>query len=272
MNSNHSINSESKVIAVIPARYGSTRFPGKPLTKIGTKTMIRWTYESTALCKNLSNIIVATDDQRIYDEVTSFGGQVMMTSSNHPTGTDRIIEVVQNLGDKVNPASDVVINIQGDEPGIETELIEGVIEQKLKNRNWVITTAAVPMSQTEATDPNRVKVIFDQNGRAMYFSRAMIPHPFKSDSPFYQKEISENKSDNVYYRHLGMYCYNIDFLLQYGSLPLSSWESLESLEQLRVMQTGYEIGIFVADKATLSIDRPEDVSFVEAEFVKRGWI
>ncbi|MCC5813575.1 MAG: 3-deoxy-manno-octulosonate cytidylyltransferase [Leptospira sp.] len=257
----------TKVFAIIPARYGSTRFPGKPLVKIAGKTMIRWTYESSSRCKDLHDVIVATDDDRIFQEVQSWGGRVVMTKSDHPTGTDRIIEVVKSMGSEINPDKDIVINIQGDEPGIEAELIEGVVNLKKKRRDWVITTAATATTLVEAQDPNRIKVLFNAEGRAMYFSRAVIPHPFKKDSHFLQ---NESFDEPVYYRHSGIYCFNVDFLLKYGDLPASKWESLESLEQLRVMEAGFDIGVFIAKRATLSIDHPDDVVAVEKDLKERG--
>lgn len=229
--------------------------------------MIRRTYESASLSQILDKVVVATDDERIFQEVTSWGGNVVMTRDDHPTGTDRIIEVVESLGTEIQAETDIVINIQGDEPGIEVELIEGVVELKKKRRDWVITTAATEFSLEDAKDPNRIKVLFNAEGRALYFSRAVIPHPFKQESPFLT---DPNKSKQVYYRHTGIYCFNVDFLLKYSSLPESSWESLESLEQLRVMQAGYDIGIYLADRTTLSIDHPDDIAAVEADLKARG--
>lgn len=229
--------------------------------------MIQRTYESASSSSLLDQVIVATDDIRIFQEVESWGGRVYMTREDHQTGTDRIIEVIGKLGDEINPNADIVINIQGDEPGIETELIEGVIQLKIQRRDWVITTSATPFGLEEAKDPNRIKVLFNSEGRALYFSRAVIPHPFKTQSTFLQDPA---KSNTVYYRHTGIYCFNVDFLLKYGSLPDSSWESLESLEQLRVLQAGYDIGIFVAKRATLSIDHPDDLTAVERDLKDRG--
>lgn len=247
-----------KVIGIIPARYGSSRFPGKPLIKIGSKSMIHWTYQSSSNCKSLDDIIVATDDDRIFQEVQSFGGKAMMTRTDHVSGTDRLIEVVQSLDKNVDITNHVIVNIQGDEPGIESELIEGVVQLKLKEPSWAMTTAAVPMSYEEAKDPNRVKVIFTHDYQAIYFSRSIIPYALKQQ--------------NLYYRHLGIYCYEIDFLKKYNSLPESKLESSESLEQLRAIEAGYSIGIHLANKASLSIDHPEDVALVEEDFKSRGWI
>lgn len=264
-----------QVIGIIPARYGSTRFPGKPLINIGGKSMIQWTYESSSRCKSLHQVIVATDDDRIMKEVQSFGGKAILTSTDHLTGTDRLIEVVEHLrkhDGSIQLERDIVVNIQGDEPGIESELIHGVVALKIQHPDWVITTAAVPMNSKEAKDPNRVKVIFTRSGRALYFSRSIIPCPFKEDSKFLREPNSKSTKESLYYRHLGIYCYNMDFLLDYNQLPESSWESVESLEQLRVIQNGFDIGVYVAEEASLSIDHPEDVRIVEDDFRRRGWI
>lgn len=284
------MNSEQKIIGIIPARYGSTRFPGKPLVKIGEKTMIQWTYESASQANCLTDVIVATDDDRIHQTVLDFGGKSILTRSDHPTGTDRLIEVAQKLldtssGFPLDPTRDIVVNIQGDEPGIEPELIAGVVDLKILHPEWVVTTACVPMSYEDALDPNRVKVVFNAHGQALYFSRSLIPSAFKTEA---LQSLSNNNNSmigsignrshggknatSLYHRHLGIYCYNIDFLLSYNSLPSSDWEALESLEQLRVLQNGYEIGIFVTQKASLAIDRPEDVEAVVTEFRAMGRI
>jgi len=246
------LSTDLKITGVIPARYGSTRFQGKPLAMIGSRTMIEWTYINASRAGSLDEVIVATDDERIFKTVESFGGRCMMTSAGHPSGTDRIIEVAENL-----PDTDIIVNIQGDEPGIEPELIDGVAALKIKNRDWDMTTAAVPMTEN-LNDPNRVKVVFDIHGKALYFSRSLIPSNFKSDE--------------AVFRHLGIYCYEMDFLLNYHFLPASSYEKSESLEQLRAMQAGKSIGVFVADKAALAVDTEEDLQVVIKDFQGRGLI
>ncbi|TGN20473.1 3-deoxy-manno-octulosonate cytidylyltransferase [Leptospira idonii] len=243
-----------KILGVIPARFASTRFPGKPLALIGSKPMIEWTYSHSKQAKSLDRLVVATDDSRIKEAVLSFGGEVVMTREDHETGTDRIIEVASLF-----PEYDVIVNIQGDEPGIESELIEGVADLKLKHPDWEMTTAAVRFSDTEdPKDPNRVKVVFDRLSRAAYFSRSPIPASFKKDAE--------------YFRHLGIYCYERSFLLNYNSLPKSDWETVESLEQLRALQNGNTIGVFLANKANLGVDSPGDLELVTQEFKKRGLI
>lgn len=242
-----------KVIGIIPARYASTRLPAKPLAKIGNKTMIEWTYLNAKKAKSLTDLIVATDHEDILNCILKTGGKAVLTSPDHPTGTDRLIEVVKGLQNV-----DVIVNIQGDEPGIEPELIDGVVSLKIKNRNWEMTSAACPLNPDEQLDPNRVKVVFDKNQRALYFSRSLIPSNFK-------------KVTSVY-RHLGIYAYEREFLLAYNDLPQSDLEASESLEQLRALEAGHSIGIHLTDKAGLSVDSPEDLEVVIQDFKKKGII
>ncbi|MDX1958823.1 MAG: 3-deoxy-manno-octulosonate cytidylyltransferase [Leptospiraceae bacterium] len=243
----------AKIFGIIPARYGSTRFPGKPLLKIGSKTMIEWTYSHAMKAKSLEKLFVATDDSRIFNVVKEFGGEVILTSVEHKTGTDRLIEVVQKLNE-----GDIFVNIQGDEPGIEAELIEGVIANKLTNRNFEMSTAAVLMHQSEWNNPDRVKVVFDKNTRALFFSRSLIP--------------SQNKKATNVYKHLGIYAYERDFLLNFNKLPQSDLEESESLEQLRALDSGASIGVYIAQRSSLSIDSPEDVEILVNDFKARGII
>lgn len=248
------MNQKPKILAVIPARYGSTRFPGKPLALIGNKTMIEWTYIQVKKSKLIQDTIVATDDPRIIDAVNSFGGKVVNTSIYHQSGTDRLIEVIENLTDY-----EIVLNVQGDEPGIEVDLINGVISLKLEHRKWEMTTAATLIQNArEYEDPNRVKVVFDKNFRALYFSRSLIPNPFKFRPPVY--------------RHLGIYCYERNFLLEYKNLPESFLEKSESLEQLRALQAGKSIGVHVTDHSPLAVDTPEDLTYIIDQFLRKGLI
>ncbi|EMS87380.1 3-deoxy-D-manno-octulosonate cytidylyltransferase [Leptospira noguchii str. Hook] len=243
-----------KILGVIPARYASSRFPGKPLAKIGDKTMIEWTYLNASRSSALSELVVATDDIRIHEVVLKFGGKSIMTSPDHPSGTDRIIEVANQFSEY-----SIIINIQGDEPGIEPELVDGVASLKASHPEWAMSTAAIPLLDfSHATDPNRVKVIIDRNGKAIYFSRSLIPSQFKTTVPLY--------------RHLGIYGYDRDFLLQYNSLPKSNLEESESLEQLRAIEAGYGIGIYLSKEAGLSVDTPADLEIVIEDFKKRKWI
>ncbi|MGE8720558.1 3-deoxy-manno-octulosonate cytidylyltransferase [Leptospira terpstrae] len=243
-----------QILGVIPARYASTRLPGKPLALIGDKPMIQWTYHHASLSKSFHRLVVATDDKRIHEVVLSFGGESVLTSPDHPTGTDRIIEVAEKY-----PNFGIIVNIQGDEPGMEATLIDGVVGLKIKHRNWEMATAAVPFKAAEdPKDPNKVKVVFDRNGRANYFSRSPIPASFKAEAK--------------YFRHLGIYAYERNFLMNYNHLPASDWETVESLEQLRALQNGSTIGVYLSDKANLGVDSPADLEVVIAEFKKKGLI
>ncbi|PKA15709.1 3-deoxy-manno-octulosonate cytidylyltransferase [Leptospira haakeii] len=242
-----------KILGVIPARYGSSRFPGKPLAKIGDLPMIAWTYKNSLKSSLLHDVVVATDDERILQIVSENGGKAVMTSADHPSGTDRIREVTLKY-----PDSGIIINIQGDEPGIESELIDGVAKLKLERPDWAMSTAAVQLEENEIQDPNRVKVVLDKNGRALYFSRSAIPSQFKKTVPAY--------------RHLGIYGYDRDFLLGYPDLPPSALEESESLEQLRAMEAGHSIGVYIASRAALSVDTPEDLELVVEDFKKKGLI
>jgi|JI8StandDraft_1071087.scaffolds.fasta_scaffold06323_6 3-deoxy-manno-octulosonate cytidylyltransferase (CMP-KDO synthetase) len=243
-----------KVLGVIPARYASTRFPAKPLAMIGNKTMVEWTFLHAKKATSIDYLVVATDNLKIKSVVESFGGNVLMTREDHPTGTDRIIEVCGQLLD-----FEIIVNIQGDEPGIEPDLIDGVVELKKAHEDWEMTTAAVPfLGSEDPKDPNKVKVVFDTQCKANYFSRSPIPASFKKPAE--------------YFRHLGIYCYQREFLMTYHSLPKSSWEEAESLEQLRALQAGKSLGVFLAKKANLGVDTPEDLTIVQAEFKRLGLI
>ncbi len=244
-----------RVIGIIPARYGSTRFLGKPLVKIGHKSLLAWTYFHASQSTLLSELIVATDDGRILEECKSFGIKVLLTSPTHNSGTDRICEVISHI-----PEQDlIIVNIQGDEPDIDPKLIDGVVNLKLQNRNWEMTTAACELLDSKDwNDSNRVKVTFDRNRKALYFSRSLIP--------------SQWKLKTKVYRHLGIYCYEKDAILSYPNLPKSQLEESESLEQLRALEAGFTIGVFLTDKASLSVDTPEDLQVVIEEFKKRGLI
>ncbi len=243
----------SKVLGVIPARFGSSRFPGKPLARIGDLPMIVWTYKNSLKSSILNDVVVATDDDRIFNIIKENGGNAMMTSPDHPSGTDRIREVALKY-----PDAGTIINIQGDEPGIESELIDGVAKLKIERKEWAMSTAAVLLDDADISDPNRVKVVMDKNGRALYFSRSPLPSQFKKKVPSY--------------RHLGIYGYDRDFLLAYPDLPTSDLEESESLEQLRALEAGYSIGVYITQLAALSVDTPTDLEIVIGDFRKKGLI
>lgn len=249
-------NSErTKVLGAIPARYASERYPGKPLAMIGNKPMIQWVYEAAKRCADLDHVVIATDDERIREVVEAFGGEVLMTSTEHRSGTDRLAEVAEYYKDY-----EVVINIQGDEPGIEPGLIGGVARLKVKHPEWEVTTAARPFASGEdPLVPDRVKVVLSRNCRALYFSRSLLPFP-------------RNKSDDPVYLHLGIYAYQRDFLMRFHTLPDSSLEQIESLEQLRVLENDFTIGVHVCDSSLPSVDTPDDLQAILKIFKERKLI
>jgi len=236
-----------KVIAVIPARYQSTRFEGKPLALIAGKPMIQRVYEQVKKCSDISDIIVATDDQRIQATAEAFGATVVMTSSDHESGTDRIAEAVKNFD------CDIVVNVQGDEPLIEPETIEGVIRPFFNDKTVEMTTSsAVLQEKEEIIDPNCVKVVTDLNNFALYFSRSAIPFDRDDANP-----------EGAWRLHLGIYGYRKETLLRYSRLSPTPLERLEKLEQLRALENGIKIFVAQTPYRSIGVDRPEDVQKVE---------
>jgi 3-deoxy-manno-octulosonate cytidylyltransferase (CMP-KDO synthetase) len=237
-----------KVIGIIPARYGSTRFPGKPLAMIGEKTMIRRTCEQV-LKSSLDDVVVATDDQRIFDEVCSFGGKAVMTRTDHKSGTDRCREALDLLGGHF----DAVVNIQGDEPFIDPEMINQVTELIRRDDTCLATLAKNITDPSMLDNPNVVKVVFNHQGNALYFSRH--PLPFVRGA---ERNQWLEKAD--YYRHIGIYAYKADTLRSIASMPLGRLEQAESLEQLRWLENGMQIRVAVTRcEESFAIDTPQDL-------------
>ena len=238
-----------KFIGIIPARYASTRFPGKPLADMKGKYMIQRVYEQA--CKVLDRVCVATDDERIFNAVQSFGGQVVMTSTEHRSGTDRCFEAYTNLGDR----EDVVINIQGDEPFIKPEQIESLIAC-FDSPQTQIATLVRPFEEAEGyealANPNSPKVVMNEHHEALYFSRSIIPY-LRGVEP------TEWPARHTYYKHIGMYGYRADVLARITRLPQSSLEMAESLEQLRWLQNGYTVKVGITTQETIGIDTPADL-------------
>ncbi len=234
----------TEVVAIIPARYGSTRFPGKVLSDIHGKTLIRHVYERVSLSSLVSQVVVATDDKRIADEVVKFGGKVIMTSPEHKSGTDRVVEASKKTG------GEIIVNVQGDEPLIEPALIDAVIEKLVHDEEIVCSTAAFKITDEAVyNDPNAVKVVIDIKGRALYFSRS--PLPFYRDSEFLGA-----------YIHVGIYCFRKNFLDIYSGLKPSNIETAEKLEQLRILDNGYRIGVVVTEHGAVGVDTEEDLENV----------
>lgn len=239
-----------KFIGIIPARYSSSRFPGKPLAILGGKPVIEHVYRQVSSV--MEDVFVATDDQRIYDAVEAFGGKAIMTRSDHKSGTDRICEALE----KVGGSFDVVINIQGDEPFIQKSQLETVM-QCFDDPRTQIATLGKPFESMEAVEnPNSPKIVLDNDSYALYFSRSVIPF-------VRGKEYEEWLSHFPYLKHIGLYAYRTEVLMEVSKLPQSTLELAESLEQLRWLQNGYKIKVGLTNVETIGIDTPEDLQRAE---------
>jgi len=248
------------VVAVIPARYGSTRLPGKPLAIIGGKPMIQHVYENASKAKLLDQIIVATDDRRIEEAVKKFGGNVVRTSKDHTSGTDRLAEVARKL-----KAADWLVNIQGDLPFIRSQTIARAIQPLMDDRKipmGTVCTAIYEMKDWQ--NPNVVKVLKDRAGFALYFSRAPIPFLRNNEIDVAGKTSTSSSNQRLWgYRHLGLYVYRRDFLLKFAGLRPTPLERIESLEQLRALQNGYPIYVAEVDEHPIEVDTPDDLKNAE---------
>ena len=251
---------ELKFIAIIPARYASTRFPGKPLTELGGKPVIERVYERVTSV--ISNAVVATDDERIYAAVEAFGGKVVMTSPDHKSGTDRCWEAYLKQGKEY----DVVINVQGDEPFIAESQLRSIMEC-FNDEATDIATLVKPFTPADGLaalqNPNSPKVVLDNESRAIYFSRSVIP---------YLRGVDEREwlSSHTFYKHIGMYAFRRKALSEVTSLPQSTLEKAESLEQLRWLENGYKIGVGITNVETIGIDTPEDLERAEQFLAKNS--
>ena len=245
-----------KFIAIIPARYASTRFPGKPLAILGGKTVIQRVYEQATSI--LSEAYVATDDERILHAVEQFGGKAVMTRADHKSGTDRIEEAIEKIEERGERKEDiVVINIQGDEPFVQPAQIETLC-QLFDDKDTQIGTLGKPFEDMEAVmNPNSPKIVCDQRGFALYFSRSVIPF-------VRNKEQGQAALPYPYLKHLGLYAYRREVLHEVTQLPQSPLELAESLEQLRWLENGYRIRVGLTDMETVGIDTPEDLQRAEA--------
>ena len=239
-----------KFMAIIPARYASTRFPGKPLAVLGGKTVIQRVYEQVSSV--LSEVYVATDDQRIYDCVEGFGGKAVMTREDHKSGTDRIEEAVEKIGTD----ADVIINVQGDEPFIQPSQVETLMHLFDASETQIGTLGKLFESMEAVENPNSPNIVTDNRGFALYFSRSVIPY-------IRGKERNDWFGQYPFLKHLGIYAYRRDVLAEVTRLPQSSLEKAESLEQLRWLQNGYRIRVGLTDVETIGIDTPEDLQRAE---------
>ncbi len=235
-----------KVVAIIPARYASSRFPGKPLVDIAGVSMIERVYRQTEKASLVEEVLVATDDERIAVVVRKFGGRVAMTRDDHPSGTDRLAEVAQS-----HPQYDIVVNVQGDEPIIDPASIDAAVEPLIKDSSVEMSTLSRAVSAKDAASPQLVKVVTDRNGFALYFSRAPIPYH------------REEGARHHYFGHTGLYVYRRSCLLKIAALAPTPLEQTEFLEQLRALENGIKIKVVPFDTQALAVDVPEDVARVE---------
>lgn len=240
-----------KVLCVIPARYASTRLPGKPLALIAGKPMIQHVYERASRAAIPSEVVVATDSELVAEAVRNFGGKVMMTSPEHPSGTDRLAEVALSYGD-----ADVIVNVQGDEPMIPPEIIDRLAQAFEDNEDLNMATLKTVMDEADYNNPNAVKVVTDQNGYALYFSRSLLPYPRNKTADF------------KVYKHVGIYAYRRSFLLSYAAYEPTPLEQIECLEQLRVLENGERIKVLECKFKGIGIDTPEDLAAINALFIR----
>ena len=234
------------VLCVIPARYASTRLPGKPLKDIAGKPMVCRVYDRAAQAEKVSNTLVATDDVRILTAVQEHGGRAMMTRKDHPTGTDRLAEVAA-----AHPEADLIVNVQGDEPLIESSLIDRLVDVFEEEPDLPMATVMTKITdEEEQRNPNNVKVVTNKDGYALYFSRSLLPYPRHAGCPVY--------------KHIGIYAYRRDFLLRYAAMAPTPLETAESLEQLRALENGYQIKVVETEAQFVGVDTAEDLEKVNA--------
>ena len=247
---------EGKTLGVIPARWDSSRFPGKPLHRIAGKALVHHVWDRCRACRQLDEVVIATDDERIAEAVEEFGGKAVMTRADHASGTDRIAEVARRMR-----AFDHVINIQGDEPLISPQLIGRLARTLQRNPDLPMVTAAnaIVPGAPEIDDPNVVKVVLDREGNALYFSRSPVPFPRDAD-----------QADLVYYRHKGIYGFRRDFLLRFVRWKPSMLERVEGLEQLRAMENGAAIRVLLTDDESPGVDTPEQAGILDRLLASEG--
>jgi 3-deoxy-manno-octulosonate cytidylyltransferase (CMP-KDO synthetase) len=247
-----------KIPAFIPARYDSTRFPGKPLALIAGKPMIQHVYESAKKCPEISDVFVATDDERIADCVHGFSGKVVMTGRDHPSGTDRIAEAASLMDLQ---SDDLVINVQGDQPTFDhrcfsrhqcfSHLIQPLMEDADVLMSTLVFQITDERGENDPRNPKHVKTVSDKEGDALFFSRSVIPH------------YRDSGADRVYYKHLGFYAYRVRFLTKFATLPVGVLEEAEKLEQLRAVEHGYKIKVVESPCDSFEVDTPEDIEIAE---------
>ena len=237
----------SRVVAIVPARFESTRLPGKPLALIGGKPMVQHVYERTCAARGVERALVATDDERVAAAVRGFGGEVVMTRPTHPSGTDRIAEVAESL------TAAVVVNVQGDLPFLDPDMVEAALAPLLADATLPMATVKTAIrTPAEMDNPNVVKVVTARNGDALYFSRSPLPY------------WRDGAADTLGFRHIGLYAYRRDFLLRFARLAPTPLEQAEKLEQLRALEWGYRIGVAATEWHGIEVDTPEDLERARA--------
>lgn len=243
------MSEQREILAIIPARFASHRFPGKVIAELAGKPLVVHTYERTIQAKCISKAVIATDDQKVVDALAPYDIEVIMTSPDHPSGTDRIAEVARTS------TADIIVNVQGDEPMLDPLTIERAVEVMLENPNLGMATAKHAITKPEdILDPNVVKVVTDKNGMALYFSRSPVPH---------LRDITDQTPEHpVYWQHIGLYVFRRSFLLDYADMAPTELEGLEKLEQLRALENGHQIAVVETDFKSIGVDTPEDLERV----------
>jgi 3-deoxy-manno-octulosonate cytidylyltransferase (CMP-KDO synthetase) len=248
-----------KILAFIPARYDSTRFPGKPLKLILGKPMIQHVYKRAKNAPEIAKLYVTTDDERIYQCVLGFGGEAILTSRDHASGTDRIAEAASKIA---LARDDLVVNIQGDQPTLDYRCIPYLIQPLMDNPDVLMSTLVFKVGDesgvNDPRNPKHVKTVMNRQGFALFFSRALIPC------------YRDSGSEKVYFKHLGFYAYRREFLITFASLPVGEWENAEKLEQLRAVEHGYKIKIVESPYDSFEVDQPDDIQIAESILSKEG--
>ncbi len=260
---------QQNVIAIIPARYASTRLPGKLLREIAGKPLILHTLGQAAKAHNVSRVIVATDDERIFRVVADAGGEAVMTSTEHRSGSDRIAEVATHL-----PANSIVVNVQGDEPMISSRVIEAAVDTFVSDDAADIATTCESITESdELISANVVKVATDECGYAIYFSRSPIPYPREDVSGYHSLEEAISSKPQIltlFRKHTGLYVYGREYLLEFAKMPQTKLEQIEMLEQLRALENGAKIRVVEVDESSIGVDTPEDFERVKAMIEGNG--
>lgn len=247
-----------KIVSIIPSRFGSVRFPGKPLALIAGKTLLQRTYENALKCKKFDLVMIATDHEAIFKHAKEMGAHVVMTSPNCATGTDRLEEVLRT--DPLLSDAEIIVNVQGDEPCIDPTVIDKAIEALQNSPEAVMATAITPLkNKDQALNSSVVKCVKDENDYALYFSRSLIPGGKMGYLP-----------ENTYYRHIGLYVYRRDFLLKYSKLSPTPLQLAEDLEQLKVLEHGYRMKVVIVNEDGIGVDTPEDIQKIEQLLCKQN--